>query len=649
MDELVFLSGSAIPMILVVVPIAAFGAYLLLVHNLSSDRDWRESFLMASVIWGVSAVVVAEILSALSRLAQDWLVLSWLILLFIALVLLWATRTRRVRLRWLKLMIPAESNAKILLVAILAIVLITAVVAWISPPNTWDALTYHMSRVAQWNQNQTLNHFATGIEAQNFMSPGASIFVLQFYILGNGDRLVNFIQWFAMVASLIGISLIAKQLGAGLAGQLLAALFVATLPTGILQATSAFNDYVVAFWVVCVAYWAIEASKGVPKRTGLLFIGGSAGLALLTKQTSLPFLIPLGILTAFGFFNSRSKLMSLAWGIAGLVLALSLNLGHWRRNVDTYGSIAGPQERVGHHLNQWLDYRMLVSNTLRNAALNLGTPSPHVNKAFALGILKIHEWMNLDANDPRTTAEGKFRIKTPSTHETVAGNLLHALAIASVMAIMLFRRKNLSGSSLTFAIILVASYLILSAVFQWKVTGSRYQLPFFALAGALVGLVVAQSKNQRMVVIVGAVLLLGSVPWLIGNQARPLVSGVRNASVNSILVEPRQQLYFSNGPYLEIPYREMTALIRADQCNTVGLMLLGYSAEYPLWVLLGAPNRQLAVHWIVAGTPSEEYEPAEFAPCAVICENCPTGWSEIRGLPLHYERGPYRLYLDPRT
>jgi hypothetical protein len=209
---------------------------------------------------------------------------------------------------------------------------------------------------------------------------------------------------------------------------------------------------------------------------------------------------------------------------------------------------------------------MVVSNTLRNAALNLGTPSPHLNKAFALSILKVHEWMNLDANDPRTTAEGEFRIKTPSTHETVAGNPL-----------------------LTFVIVLIASYLILSAIFQWKVTGSRYQLPFFALAGALVGYVVPQSINQRAGVMVSAALLLGSVPWLIGNQTRPLINGARNASVNSILVEPREHLYFSNGPYLEIPYREMTAL-RSLPVHPPKNTSLRNSLHARLYVKIAQPN-----------------------------------------------------------
>ena len=53
------------------------------------------------------------------------------------------------------------------------------------------------------------------------MPPGAELTILQFYVLAGGDRLANFVQWFAMVGSLLGTSLVAAQLGAGRAGQLL--------------------------------------------------------------------------------------------------------------------------------------------------------------------------------------------------------------------------------------------------------------------------------------------------------------------------------------------------------------------------------------------------------------------------------------------
>ena len=60
-----------------------------------------------------------------------------------------------------------------------------------------------------------------------------------------------------MVSSMIGVSLIAKQLGAKQGGQLLASAFCASLPMGILQASSTQNDYTVALWIVCLAYFTL--------------------------------------------------------------------------------------------------------------------------------------------------------------------------------------------------------------------------------------------------------------------------------------------------------------------------------------------------------------------------------------------------------
>ena len=110
-----------------------------------------------------------------------------------------------------------------------------------------------MPRVAHWAQNQSVEHFATGIEQQNSRPAFAEYAILQFYVLAQGDRLANFVEWLAMFGSVIGVSLLAGLLGASLAGQFLAAIFVASLPMGIIQASSTMNDYVVGLWLVCFA------------------------------------------------------------------------------------------------------------------------------------------------------------------------------------------------------------------------------------------------------------------------------------------------------------------------------------------------------------------------------------------------------------
>ncbi len=88
--------------------------------------------------------------------------------------------------------------------------------------------------------------------------------MLHLYVLAGGDRFVNFIEWFSMVGSVIAVSFIAFRFGAGNRGQWLASLFVATLPMGIVQASSSMTDYVVAFWILCAA---IEAFIRIPQNT----------------------------------------------------------------------------------------------------------------------------------------------------------------------------------------------------------------------------------------------------------------------------------------------------------------------------------------------------------------------------------------------
>jgi len=143
--------------------------------------------------------------------------------------------------------LPSGWLDRTLLLGVVVIVLVTGLLAWLVPPQTWDSLNYHLSRVAQWAQERAVRHFATGIEVQNSMPPGAEMAILQFYVLVGGDRLASFVEWFAMVGCLMGVSLVAMQLGAGFIGQLVAVVFTATLPMGITQASSTVTDYVLAF------------------------------------------------------------------------------------------------------------------------------------------------------------------------------------------------------------------------------------------------------------------------------------------------------------------------------------------------------------------------------------------------------------------
>jgi hypothetical protein len=136
-----------------------------------------------------------------------------------------------------------------------------------------------------------------------------------------------------------------------------------------------------------------------------------------------------------------------------------------------------------------------------------------------------------------------------------------------------------------------------------------------------------------------------SVPWLVGIESRPLIPS--NGTINkSILEERRETLLFGSSPEYIKPYEEVTQTIRRSECNQVGIALSGHAAEYPFWFLLGAPNDNLTIEWIVDGSFSSKFRDKSFIPCAVICDrSCPQEWQEVNDLPLKYQTAGYRLFI----
>jgi hypothetical protein len=540
--------------------------------------------------------------------------------------------------------LPEKWPERLLQLGVLVILLITAIVAWKTPPQTWDSMNYHMSRVAHWAQEEAVVPFATGIEAQNSRPPWAEFAILHFYVLSGGDHLANFVEWFAMLGSLIGVSLIAEQLGADRFSKLAAIVFAVTLPMGIVQASSTMNDYVVALWVVCVAVEILSLIQRKNDKASFIFVSMAAGLALVTKPTSVAYLAPLALWYVIFLARQTELKVLFSRALVALVIALVLNLGYLTRNVAIYGSPLNPHE-LSLHGGQPRNVRVLVSNLLRNAALHAGTPSPHINKGIALVVMKIHDLIGADYNDPRTTSAGRFKVSTPKTDENLAGNPLHAYMVLGVLGFLIVRRQTMTTWLLNYTGAVVAMFLVFSFLFKWQIFGSRYHLPFFVLFAPVAGYVIGRLAS-RWGVLIGLILLVAAWPWVIGINSRPVIPNLDRAYVSGIFSEPRQKLYFANGMYLFEPYNDLTRKIKEAQCDKVGIMLSGNGFEYPLWVLLGAPRETLEIEWIVAGTPSALYEDPNFTPCAVICESCPQDWEGIRGLPLDYRRSNFQLFLQ---
>ncbi len=197
----------------------------------------RDAMLPAALCWGVIVVVMTELLSLGNMLTFEAMSIAW------AAVILAAIGQYARLFQHGRPSAPVSSRQLFafdlaMLGSILLIVTLVGILALVAAPNNFDSMTYHMSRVVHWMQNRSVDFYATSIQRQLYQKPWAEYAILHLQLLSGGDRLANVIQWLAMIGSIGGVTLVARQLGADKRGQIFTAVVCATIPMGILQGSS---------------------------------------------------------------------------------------------------------------------------------------------------------------------------------------------------------------------------------------------------------------------------------------------------------------------------------------------------------------------------------------------------------------------------
>ena len=300
------------------------------------------------------------------------LIIAWMVPILAFAYWLWQKNKAGNKVALPEFRFPGSWWNRFLFLILCFVLVTTALVAWVTPPQTWDSLTYHLSRVAHWAQDRSIWHYATGIDRQTSMPPGAEEFILNSYVLTQSDRLASFPEWLSMLGSLIGVSLMAYYLGAKSSGQWLAAAFAATIPMGIVEASSTINDYVATFWVVCVVVECLAYYKQGENRS-LVYISLAAGLALLTKPVAVPFLIPFAVWLAYLLIKRHGFLTLLKWGGVAILIIGLINAGYLTRNYITYGALSNPVDFETHY-NQLHNIPGFLATLLRNVGMHVGLP-----------------------------------------------------------------------------------------------------------------------------------------------------------------------------------------------------------------------------------------------------------------------------------
>lgn len=604
---------------LLILPIIALTFLYCIFYSLNNrNNSWRLSIISSAVIWGLIVTAITESLSWFNLIRFESLLSAWFVIDFVIIAFYFQLTSQNLRVKSLK----QSKLSTVLLCGVGLIIVSTGLIGFVAPPNNWDSMDYHMPRVLHWIQNSSIAHYPVSYTPQLYQNPWSEYLIMHFQILSGGDYFANSVQWLSMIGCVIGVSLIAKQLGANSVGQTFATVAAATIPMGILQASSTQNDFVEAFWLVCLACYTliiIDRGKNTTWDIYLLF-GCSLGLCILTKGTAYFYILPFLIWVTL----SQVKYLRFSvWKPALFVasFALVININHYLRNYFVFNS---PLGEPGDYTNEILGVNVMISNILRNLALHIGTPIGMWNGISNRIIQILHNFLGVGVHDKRTTFYGEFFVPGGwstvgfSGEENGAGNFLHLLLTLTCIVIFIFRNQlklKFQKQAGSYLLTVCATFCIFCYLVKWQPWNARLHLPFFVLLTPFLGLVLS-NLPKKVIHFIAIVLILSALPWVFFNRYRPVIDS------NNIFQTPRVEQYFKNRPKLQQPYVQAVQFLKSKQCNKIGLMMGQDTWEYPLWVIMQQyEESQFQIRHINvfnASSVKENLSETKFNPCGVI-------------------------------
>ena len=564
-------------------------AVIALLPHMSRSHGLRAALMRAVLVAALALVVMTELLSALDGLRPVVVASLWLLLIvgsaFMAAIdrgegSAWALTWRfsRQRLSRNGTLITSTSLTVLVNVAVLGILGLILIIALVSPPNNWDSMTYHLPRVMHWAVNHNVQFYPTTIDRQLYSAPLAEYLILHIYLLTGSDLFFNAVQASALAGCTVVVSLIARQLGGDRRSQGLAAFVAVTIPMAILEASSTQNDLVEAFFLVLVAYTALEFRSSTGRLLSTSWpLAASLALALLTKSTGYLIAAPFVLLGLAGHWRTP-RMLAIPLGLI-LSVVVAVNIGQAVRNENAYASLTGPVDSRA-VVNAHFSPAVTAVSSLRLLGSAAATPPASLNTHLVEVVNHASGLAGLRTADQGTRYYGIPFTVGWSTEEDLASYPVHTLAICFLLLVTLLRVPPLRGLRAAYVGAGVAAFLIFASYLRWQPWINRLDMPIAMLWTPVIAVAIT---SWHRFVFLPAVLIFGCLApiFVFHNTTRPLVghANVFNRSAETVL--------FANRGNVSAPYDAATKIIQHRHAKRVGLIEGVDDWEYPLWRLNG--------------------------------------------------------------
>ena len=569
-----------------------FGYILLLMVLLGKNNfsGIAETVIKTTLIFSGILFLVTELLSGFHSLNLFSLAIFWGTFNVILIALLLRNQgkvTLRLMVQKIKFYYQNLLLKEKLLIGVLLILLCLLLAqGLLYPPNNWDSLTYHMSRIMYWIGNESVDYFPTHILRHLYQPPFAEYFILNINLLNGNDFLSNSVELFFLIQCLVVVYALLSMFQTTRLLKLLALFLVITIPAVELQSTTTKNDIVCAFFVLSSLFYSLKIFKN-NSLNSTVFFGLSIGLGFITKGTAYVFMAPILALYGFHILSVTLKDKSVKpIGLATLamVLALSLNVKHYSRNYAVNKSLLNIDDAEAKaYANETMNGKLLLSNLIKNSGLHLGYP---IEKNCDSIIRNAHKAIGVSIDDKRLNYLGipYQSARAAVTHEDYVTNTVHFILWALAFSFLVFHflfSKTRNKTEMIIVAVLVAQILLFTGYLKWQPWHTRLHIPIFILSIIPIMLACQKTKWFKGMVWVSIPLLLYSFMfYFVYNNLRPIQNNpiyTKNLRID----DNRFKKYFANQPQLYTEYKVVLEELYDANPKTVGLKMMDW--EYPLF------------------------------------------------------------------
>lgn len=492
-------------------------------------------------------------------------------------------------------------------------------------PYNWDSMSYHLSRIANWAQNQSVAHYATH-NIRELASPMLAEFInLHVYILsGRKDYGFNLLQCFSALISAWIIYEIALKIGCRKGYATLAPFLFLTMPSVFGEALATQVDLFAGMWLLIFVYYYLDLihmkchlSWNRETRGHCVIMASCVAFGYLAKPSVLIGMFLLLVFLLVICIRRKDapieigKLVFLVIPVIGIIVFPEV-----LRNVVSFSSITHPIAGQRQLIGTWKPFYVLV-NGLKNFVFNFpNIYLPQSSHWPAAVVYRIAAVLKVNIDDSSISEDGQsFYLHVPQTYEpdmAINPVFLCSFIVCLLWAILRFKKQERTVGR-TYFFFGAFIFLIFCCLVRWEPFVSRYMISYMAL---LCPAIIYEMQDFEKVFSsrnfaawpAGIVFFMCCVE-LIG-------LGTYHMGIVAEENGDRFKGYFYNQKEAYADYDEVCDLVIEHDMKNVGLIISGSSYEYPIWQRLEGYTESI-MH-VSVENESMKYEREDLCPDCVI-------------------------------